>query len=53
MITLFKKILLIFDFRLRDSKQLHEIIRQSDEQALRSDWDAIGNDFRNILGHYK
>lgn len=53
MITLFKKILSIFDFRLRDSKTLHEIMHQSDEQALRSDWDAIGNDFRNVLGHYK
>lgn len=53
MITLFKNILSIFDFRLRDSKHLHEIIHQSDEQALSSDWDAIGNDFRNVLGHYK
>ena len=53
MIELFKKMLSIFDFRLRDSKHLHEIMCQSDEQALRSDWDAVGNDFRNVLGHYK
>lgn len=51
MIELFKKILSIFDFRLRDSKQLHEIMRQSDAQALRSDWDVVGNDFKNVLGH--
>ena len=53
MIELFKRILSIFDFRLHDSKKLHKIMHQSDEQALRSDWDAVGNDFRNVLGHYK
>ena len=53
MIELFKKMLSIFDFRLRDSKKLREIMHQSDEQALRSDWDVVGNDFRNVLGYYK
>lgn len=53
MIELFKRILSIFDFRLHSSKKLYEIIHQSDEQALRSDWEVIGNDFKNILGHYK
>ena len=53
MITLFKNILLIFDFSSFYCKRLYEIMSQSDAQALRSDWEAIGNDFRNILGHYE
>ena len=53
MMTLFKNILSIFDFRLHSSKKLYEITHQSDEQALRSDWEAIGNDFKNIFGHCK
>ena len=56
MITLFKNILLIFDFisfYRKRSHEIDEIISQSDVQALRSDWEAIGNDFRNILGHYE
>ena len=53
MMTLFNRILSIFDFRLRDSKKLHEITQQSDAQAIQSDWDAVGNDFRSILGHYE
>lgn len=56
MITLFKNILLIFDFSsfyCKRSHEIDEIISQSDVQALRSDWEAIGNNFRNILGHYE
>ena len=56
MITLFKNILLIFDFSsfyCKRSHEIDEIISQSDVQALRSDWEAIGYVFRNILGHYE
>lgn len=56
MFTLFKNILLIFDFSSFHRKRSHEIdeiMSQSDAQAIQSDWEAIGNDFRNILGHYE
>ena len=56
MITLFKNILLIFDFSSfyrKRSYEIDEIMSQSDTQAIQSDWDAVGNDFRNVLGHYK
>ena len=56
MITLFKNMLLIFDFSSfyrKRSYEIDEIMSQSDTQAIQSDWDAVGNDFRNVLGHYK
>jgi hypothetical protein len=56
MIELFKNILLIFDFSSfyrKRSHEIDEIMSQSDAQAIQSDWDAVGNDFRNVLGHHK
>lgn len=35
------------------NKRLEKIINTSDEQALRSDWKAIGDDMRSALNNLK
>jgi len=35
------------------NKRLHKIVNTSDSQALRSDWQAVGNDMRHAIDNFK
>lgn len=42
----------IFDFTgIFTMRRSHDILERSDAEALRGDWEAVGNDMKTVLGH--
>lgn len=42
----------LFDFTgYLTTRRSREILERSDAEALRSDWEAIGQDMKNVMGH--